>query len=400
MRLSVVIATRNRAALLRLTLGSLRFQTLPREDFEVVVCDHESTDDTAAVCAAFADSIQLRVVSHPFEGFDIAGPKNRAIAAARGRAILLLDCGIACPPNFLAAHADAHAAHGVMACGPVFGWENDVETALWRDVASGRFPDLAIVQAEYADRRDRMAPDFDAAPWMLFWGCNASVPTTPLAAVGAFDPAFRGWGWDDLELGYRLHRFGLRYEYLRSAWCLHYPHPRAPLAERLAQARRNWEYTYDKHRRPELELWEVCDFADYDRTLRRLTRRLATPRVAAPQLFGSPGTVLFGFDPPASAQVVSPPPPPRAGGAVESFGIRTPFSAAQFQRAVISPYWARLLFSASPGRPVLARFVIEEALRIANLVTVCTCSNLSGREARAADRLRSGLGTGGRVTWA
>lgn len=45
-----------------------------------------------------------------------------------------------------------------------------------------------------------------AAPWCLFWTMNCSVEAEAFWLVGGFDESFRGWGGENLELGYRLFR--------------------------------------------------------------------------------------------------------------------------------------------------------------------------------------------------
>lgn len=47
--LSIVIATFNRSAYLLRTLESLAGQTLPAQEFEILVVNNNSTDDTPAV---------------------------------------------------------------------------------------------------------------------------------------------------------------------------------------------------------------------------------------------------------------------------------------------------------------------------------------------------------------
>ena len=47
--LSVIIPTRNRADLLQMALQSLQKQTLPADQFEVLVIDNGSTDNTQQV---------------------------------------------------------------------------------------------------------------------------------------------------------------------------------------------------------------------------------------------------------------------------------------------------------------------------------------------------------------
>jgi glycosyltransferase involved in cell wall biosynthesis len=57
--LTVWIPTYNRSGFLRECLTALLEQGLARDDWQVVVSDNASTDDTPAVCAAFADRLPI-----------------------------------------------------------------------------------------------------------------------------------------------------------------------------------------------------------------------------------------------------------------------------------------------------------------------------------------------------
>jgi glycosyltransferase involved in cell wall biosynthesis len=84
---SVVLPTRNRAAMLLRAIASVVAQTCG--DFELIVVDDASTDDTAARLAGVADP-RLRCLVNDVAG---GGPRarNRGIAAARGRFVAFLD---------------------------------------------------------------------------------------------------------------------------------------------------------------------------------------------------------------------------------------------------------------------------------------------------------------------
>jgi len=58
--ISVIIPTFNRAELLRLSLRSLTRQSLPKQDFEVIVIDDGSSDHTRQVCRELEKSLRLR----------------------------------------------------------------------------------------------------------------------------------------------------------------------------------------------------------------------------------------------------------------------------------------------------------------------------------------------------
>ena len=87
-RVSVVIPTYNRAADLRRCLRSLAAQTM--KDFEVIVCDDGSTDDSAVVVSEFGDRLDVTYDWAENWGGP-ARPRNRGIAMARGEFIAFLD---------------------------------------------------------------------------------------------------------------------------------------------------------------------------------------------------------------------------------------------------------------------------------------------------------------------
>jgi hypothetical protein len=105
--ISVVMAAYNGAALIGETLASLWAQSFG--DFEVVVVDDCSTDDTLDVLRACTDP-RLRVIAADLN----AGPvrsRNRAYAEARGRYVAGLDQDDICLPDRFArqvAYLDAH----------------------------------------------------------------------------------------------------------------------------------------------------------------------------------------------------------------------------------------------------------------------------------------------------
>ena len=106
---SVITATYNGAGLIEETLASLRAQTFT--DFEIVVVDDKSTDDTLDILRRWDDR-RLRVIEAEVNGGPVLA-RNRAVAAARGRYLAALDQDDLCLPERLArqvAYLDAHPA--------------------------------------------------------------------------------------------------------------------------------------------------------------------------------------------------------------------------------------------------------------------------------------------------
>ena len=91
-RLSIAIATFNRADYLRLALESLAVQTLSPDRFEILVIDNRSTDHTAEVVEQFASAhpqLSVRRVVESSQGISFV--RNRAIEEATGEVIVFLD---------------------------------------------------------------------------------------------------------------------------------------------------------------------------------------------------------------------------------------------------------------------------------------------------------------------
>jgi hypothetical protein len=107
LRLSVLIAARDEAAALPHLLAALRQQTLAPHEFEVLLADDHSADDTAALvrAAAAAAPFALRLISLP------AGTtgKKAALAAAEAQArapwVVCTDADCCPAPGWLAAYA-------------------------------------------------------------------------------------------------------------------------------------------------------------------------------------------------------------------------------------------------------------------------------------------------------
>ncbi|GAA0401990.1 glycosyl transferase [Acrocarpospora corrugata] len=239
LRCSVVIPTYNRAELLGHTLGALTLQTLPREEFEVIVIDDGSDDDTAAVAHRFQDRLNLRYFFREREGYRAAKTRNVGIAHAEAEVCVLFDCGVLPSSGCLAAHLASHdaAAVPIAVTGYVYCYNfNGDDAELMNRTIDFADPDGTI--ALLADKRlwldmredyyTKYGDDYGTqpAPWMNYWTCNVSARTDQLRAVGGFDEDFVAWGGEDIDLGYRLHRDGAHFILNRDASAIHCPHPK------------------------------------------------------------------------------------------------------------------------------------------------------------------------------
>ena len=237
--LSIVVPTLNRGEALEHTLPTLAAQTYPSEAYEILLCDSGSTDGTRELVR------RLRVPNLRYirgENRGRAGARNVGIREARGEIILFTDADILANPDLVEEHARLYSTEsGVCAV----GCEVQVDT----------LEEYGRVQARPKLGRHLHRRPTRETSWLFFLTGNASVPKCALFDAGLFDEDFIGYGHEDLELGYRLRRMGMRIRYLPGAINYHW-HP-VSLEERCARKELSGASTvrfYQKHRDPWIKL--------------------------------------------------------------------------------------------------------------------------------------------------
>ncbi len=203
--LSVVIPTYNRAEILQRTLQGYAAQTWPVTRFEIILVDDGSDDRTELVATGRVWPFRVRFIRQDHEGANAA--RNRGIAAASGDIVLLTGDDMVPPPDFLHGHAEFHHRHPDYQDALLGGieWFPEIEiTPLMRYVVS---PEGGQQFSLHLARDGR-------ADFSTFYTCNVSVKRRLLTTQNPiFDPAFRYPAYDDVELGYRLQKAGMRLHY-------------------------------------------------------------------------------------------------------------------------------------------------------------------------------------------
>lgn len=109
---SVVIPAYNAAGTLRSTVTSVQAQT--DQDFEIIIIDDGSTDETLKVMLEFAASdLRIRAVSKPNSG--VSDTRNFGAKLAKGKLLAFLDADDQWHPTKLARHRVAHAFDPLLA---------------------------------------------------------------------------------------------------------------------------------------------------------------------------------------------------------------------------------------------------------------------------------------------
>ena len=253
---SIVIPTLNRGPALEHVLPTLARQTYPTDSCEILLCDAGSTDGTDDLVTSLGIP-NLRFL--PGENRGRSGARNRGIREARGEIVLFTDADILADEILVEEHARVYRTEtGVCAV----GCEVQVDS-LEEYVDVREHPEKG--------RRLHKRPKTETI-WLYFLTGNASVPREALLEAGLFDEDFTGYGHEDLELGYRLQKMGLRIRYLPSAVNYHW-HP-VPFDERCKRKELSGASTvrfYRKHQDPRIKL--LLGVNPVSMLLHRLTSR-------------------------------------------------------------------------------------------------------------------------------
>jgi glycosyltransferase involved in cell wall biosynthesis len=293
--ISVVIATRNRSTLLSQALAALSVQTCSPMEFEVVIVDDGSTDDTKTTALAATGICQLTYLKQECSG--LASARNHGLFAARGSVVLFLDDDDIPAPNLLEAHLLAHAKYASQS------------TAILGYTGLGGLARQSALMRHIVDKGSQLfsygsLAAYGHLDYMHFWGGRTSVKRSLLLEKGIFDQRFK-FGAEDIELGYRLSKEGFKVVYVPEAvsWMqrslswqdfldrtekqgrayaeLQFLHPESDLINRLgissAFANRN-----ELLRRLETTCVQVADLLEITQQLQKLS--IPLPELAAIRL--------------------------------------------------------------------------------------------------------------------
>lgn len=212
--LSFVIPTHNRASILVQCLHALDMQLDSSVEYEVVVVDDGSTDDTQAVVHELIPRLSVSVHLLRQEKAGPAAARNRGVEAASGRLIAFLGDDIIVDRSYVRSLYHGYMQHGDELHG-VLGHtryrEDCVPTPFgrWLDTHSG-------FQFEYREVKEGVPLAFN-----LFYTSNVLLSRTAFERAGGFDVRLRHAAYEDTELGSRLARLGFHLYFCPGARAVH-----------------------------------------------------------------------------------------------------------------------------------------------------------------------------------
>ena len=204
--ISVVIATYNRARLLKCCLESLLNQSIPKNEYEVIIVDDGSTDTTSEVCKSFLPRLPLKYFHLRHSGRSSA--KNLGVFASSGALVLLFDDDDIADKDLLREHLMTHKEYPQENVA-VLGYTTWAPSLQVTEVMN-YVTNIGQLLFSYSNLQDGQVLDFT-----YFWGGRSSCKRSLLVKHGVHNQKLQYTV--DIELGYRLSKLGLKVVFDRRA---------------------------------------------------------------------------------------------------------------------------------------------------------------------------------------
>lgn len=192
---SVIIPTYNRKFILEKCVQYIGDQSFPPHEYEIIVVDDGSTDDTEKMVKEIKLLCPLQY--HRINHSGTAVARNAGINQAQGEIIIFMDSDLLVDKGFVQVHAENHhRQENIIVRGPV----------------------IPIKEPSIPAKSNALQGFYMA----YFASGNVSLRKKYLLRAGLFDTTFQEYGCEDLELGMRLRKLGLRSRFDFRARGYHY----------------------------------------------------------------------------------------------------------------------------------------------------------------------------------
>lgn len=256
----VIINTFNKSSYLDLTLFSLSRQTYP--DFSIIICDDGSTDNTSNVVMKWSNDLNIQYIKTDNNGAAFARNKGISQIESEDSLLIFLDDDRLLLPSGIEDHIKYHKE----APFPTFlagirwemfrGLDEKSQSLIYEEIANNRLikyrrhvETLSRIISPYLNTQENLWP----LRWYGVLTGNLSVPYSLVNTLEGFDNSF--FRLEDIELGYRAQKAGMKVSYSETIESFHMAHKRVLNTENFKNALESF-----KKKHVELEVMYINDF--------------------------------------------------------------------------------------------------------------------------------------------
>ncbi len=277
--LSIVMPTYNKPMHLAMSLKSFSEQDVAKLEYEIIVVDDGSDMSIMPIIEQYSDALQIQYTKVFKMGW--AGARNIGIDMAKGDIIVFSDDDTIVEPNFVRQHKASHENNvNAIVLGKrkrLYIGNKNIEKEYEDWGGCSRVVQKNIVRNdsyEVLSRKifsDQSKTCIYSVPWICSITANMSIEKKLLIDIGKFDSEFKGWGVEDIELGYRLYQKGYIFWYYDNIINYHIEHHRdaSKMNEELLENMRRF---LNKHK--DCNIVKYWEFLTGKITLRELIQEI------------------------------------------------------------------------------------------------------------------------------
>jgi GT2 family glycosyltransferase len=259
-RFSFVIPTYQNKILVRNTLETLnRQEGFSPKDYEVIVVDDGSNDGTGEALESMGKNFEFKYIYlERCPESTRARARNAGIKAAQGDFLVFIDSDMLLKYDYLK-ELDKYFKYdeNIVVIGNRI---NLTENISYEEILCDNYYENPKFKMDNYSKLEARHLNYQVFsynaqsqinPWLKVYSCNMAVPKRILDKVGGFDENFKGWGLEDVELGYRLYKNGAKIVISNKIEAFHQKHEKGGdlkiSKDRFKEVDRNSYYFIRRH---------------------------------------------------------------------------------------------------------------------------------------------------------
>ncbi|GKU76565.1 glycosyltransferase family 2 protein [Paenibacillus sp. L3-i20] len=290
MDVSIIIPVYNKMEQLERTLYFVQSQNTSARSFEVIVVDDGSTEPVKQIVDSFAERIvNLKYIYLERNKKSCRSlTRNTGIRESSGNIIVFLDCGIVIPDFFVEKVVDRIGDSSNMVLYHyilgAFTDPNKEDMSVIEGVHPANLAHVCEKLKYDPGWEDLRTSHFELinndlgrmdVPWTMGWSGAVSASRSIVLQTGGFDETMKGWGAEDTDFSYRLHKEGALMYATDEICTLHLPHPSDDnIDQKIKSSYLNRKKMHVKQRTFDTELYPYSADMHFDQIMAKFNRLL------------------------------------------------------------------------------------------------------------------------------
>lgn len=216
--ISVIIPTFNRIDVLKLCLNSILTQSVSSQNYEVIIVDDCSKDNTEEVCNRYVSEYHNVVYIRNQFNQGSATTRNNGIKISKGELLIFLDNDLIVNNDYIEQHIKIHRSYNFEKIAIVSNITYEPE--FLKQSNFGQYIQSRAIG--YRSQRNMKGVDINDLAGNFFAGGGSSCQKKYVIQNGMFNQTLKKYGLEDELFGYHFKKNGGKIIYQNDAKIIHY----------------------------------------------------------------------------------------------------------------------------------------------------------------------------------